>query len=128
MRRSIHFASNSTLRTWMVEIPARSTVDRLVSACSSSGEDAMWQRVKDRLTPEFCIAVDKAARAFVDGLETNPFAKLRDNALEISRRDAIAEPDAVRELRRVVETHLPRIRIEDLLIEVDSWCGFTQAL
>ena len=62
----------------------------------------------DPLRTEF----DQAARAFVDGLETNPFAKLRDNALELSRRDAIAEPDAVRDLRRVIETHLPRIRIE----------------
>src|SRR5262249_48464472 len=37
-------------------------------------------------------------------------------------------PERVRELRRVVETHLPRIRIEDLLIEVDSRCGFTRQL
>jgi hypothetical protein len=44
------------------------------------------------------------------------------------RRDAIEVPRVVRELRRVIETHLPRIRIEDLLVEVDSWCGFTRAL
>ena len=34
----------------------------------------------------------------------------------------------MRELRRDIETHLPRIRVEDLLVEVDSWCHFTDAL
>jgi hypothetical protein len=31
---------------------------------------------------------------------------------------------------RGIETHLPRIRIEDLLVEVDRWCGcgFTREL
>lgn len=28
----------------------------------------------------------------------------------------------------MIETHLPRIRIEDLLVEVDRWCGFTREL
>ena len=26
----------------------------------------------------------------------------------------------------MIETHLPRIRIEELLMTVDRWCGFTQ--
>lgn len=62
------------------------------------------------------------------GLDTNPFASLRDGRLEFTRFEADEEPDGVRELRRVIETHMPRIRIEDLLLEVDSWCGFTREL
>lgn len=42
--------------------------------------------------------------------------------------DALELPEQVREIKRVIETHLPRIRIEDLLVEVDRWCGFTREL
>ena len=72
--------------------------------------------------------LDQAARAFASGLEQNPFAAIREGKLELRRRDALEVPDAVREVRRVIETHLPRIRIEDLLVEVDRWCGFTREL
>jgi TnpA family transposase len=40
---------------------------------------------------------------------------------------AFEEGDRVGELRRVIETHLPRVRIEDLLLDVDAWCSFTRA-
>lgn len=72
--------------------------------------------------------LDAAAAAFVGGLRDNTFARLEGGAVALSRRDAIEMPTAVRELRRVIETHLPRIRIEDLLMDVDSWCGFTREL
>jgi hypothetical protein len=62
------------------------------------------------------------------GLETNPFAAIRDGQLELRRRDALEVPERVREVKRVIETHLPRIRIEELLVEVDRWCGFTREL
>jgi hypothetical protein len=78
----------------------------------------------DRLRAE----LDQAAHALAGGLDSNPFASLSDGRLQYSRIDGEEEPSSVRELRRVVETHLPRIRIEDLLIEVDSWCGFTREL
>ncbi len=71
---------------------------------------------------------DQAARELAGGLDKNPFAAVVDGELQLHKRDAIDQPRHVRELRRVVETHLPRIRIEDLLVEVDSWCRFTAAL
>lgn len=72
--------------------------------------------------------LEHAAHDLVAGLGANPFATLRDGHLEYARLDAADEPGSVRELRRVIQTHLPRIRIEELLIEVDSWCGFTRHL
>jgi TnpA family transposase len=72
--------------------------------------------------------LDAAAEALVGGLAANPFASLKDGALVLSRRDALEVPANVREVRRVLETHMPRIRIEDLLVEVDGWCGFTRQL
>jgi len=71
---------------------------------------------------------DQAARELAGGLGKNPFASVIDGELQLHKRDAIDQPRHVRELRRVIETRLPRIRIEDLLVEVDSWCQFTDAL
>ena len=54
----------------------------------------------------------------------NPFAAVREGHLRIKRPDALEIPPRVEEVRRAIETHLPRVRIEALLAEVDSWCGF----
>jgi hypothetical protein len=78
----------------------------------------------DRLRKE----LDTAADAFSAGLDENAFARLEGGDLALSKRDALDVPNGVRELRRVIETHRPRIRIEDLLAEVDGWCGFTGKL
>lgn len=78
----------------------------------------------DKLRKEF----DAAAGTFVDGLGDNTFAAIDDNKLKLSRRKALDVPESVRTLRRVVETHMPRVRIEDLLVDVDRWCGFTREL
>jgi TnpA family transposase len=72
--------------------------------------------------------LDRTVQELVNGLDANPFASLREGRLEYARQDAEEEPASVRELRRAIEPHLPRIRIEDLLIEVDAWCGFTREL
>jgi len=78
----------------------------------------------DGLRADFDAAVGRLA----DGLDDNPFASLVDGQLAYSRDDGDQEPASVGELRRVIETRLPRIRIEDLLVEVDRWCGFTREL
>jgi TnpA family transposase len=81
-------------------------------------------RALDRLRAE----LDQATHDLASGLASNPFASLNGDRLQYKRIDGDDEPASVRELRRVVETHLPRIRIEDLLMEVDSWCGFSREL
>ena len=35
-------------------------------------------------------------------------------------------PKSVKTLRRLIETRLPRVRIEDLLAAVDQWTGFSR--
>ena len=60
--------------------------------------------------------------------QRNPFATIVDGRLHLKRRDALEVSAQVRALRRVMDTHLPRVRIEDLLREVDTWCQFTRAL
>ena len=71
--------------------------------------------------------VDDVAWRTEQGLGGNPFAAVREGRLHLKRPDALEIPQRVEELRRVIETHLPRVRIEDLLAEVDSWCGFLGA-
>jgi TnpA family transposase len=76
-----------------------------------------------KLTAEF----DRAVRAAEQGLRGNRFASVKDGRLKLKKRDAMAIPRALRELRATISTSLPRVRIEDLLQDVDEWCRFTNA-
>jgi TnpA family transposase len=76
-----------------------------------------------KLTAEF----DRAVRAAEQGLHVNRFASVKDGRLKLKKRDAMAIPRALRELRATISTSLPRVRIEDLLQDVDEWCRFTSA-
>ena len=76
-----------------------------------------------RITGEF----DQAARAAERGLPSNRFATVRDGRLKLKRRDALPISRAVQQLRATIGASLPRVRIEDLLQDVDEWCGFTAA-
>ena len=81
------------------------------------------QAFLDRITAEF----DQVARAAERGLPSNRFAAVRDGRLKLKRRDALPIPRAVHQLRATIGASLPRVRIEDLLQDVDEWCGFTRA-
>jgi hypothetical protein len=70
---------------------------------------------------------DDVAWRTESGLGGNPFATVREGPLHLKHPDALEIPKSVEELRRVIETHLPRVRIENLLAEVDSWCGLIGA-
>lgn len=75
-----------------------------------------------RLSKEF----DDAARHVEHGLSENPFAAIENGRLRLKQPEAIPTPRGVGQLRRVIEAHLPPAQIEDLLVEVDSWCDFTK--
>src|SRR5262249_9709885 len=81
----------------------------------------------DRVLERLAREVGDVAWRTEQGLGGNPFAAVREGRLHLKRPDALEIPQGVEELRRVIETHLPRVRIEDLLAEVDSWCGFLGA-
>jgi TnpA family transposase len=76
-----------------------------------------------RLQQEF----DDAAHQAECGLSTNAFATIRHNRVHLKRRDALEVPPRLKHLRRTIEGALARVRIEDLLRQVDAWCGFTRA-
>ena len=77
----------------------------------------------NRLVGDF----EQAARAAAEGLPRNPFASVRDGRLKLKRRDALRISRELRRLRETFRVSFPRVRIEDVLQDVDEWCGFTRA-
>jgi Tn3 transposase DDE domain len=82
------------------------------------------ERVLEKLRQEYVEAVEQVEC----GLPDNPFAMVRDGRLHLKRPDALEIPDRVKQIKRVIETSLPHVRIEDLLQEIDRLCGFTREL
>ena len=82
----------------------------------------------DQVLGQLRAEFDHTAVATLQGLSHNPFASIEAGLLKLKRRDALEITDRIRALRRVIETHLPKVRIENLLWEVDGWCHFTHPL
>jgi hypothetical protein len=72
--------------------------------------------------------LDQQAEQTEAGLPHNACASMNKDRLKLSRDKADPEPDSVKQLRRVIESHLPQIRIERLLLEVNDLCDFTNQL
>ncbi len=71
--------------------------------------------------------IGSTATAFADGLATNSFACIDQGQLSLRRPDALAVSPELRSLRRLIESRMPRIRLEDVLLDVDRRCGFSRA-
>jgi TnpA family transposase len=109
---------------WNLLTEERQWAEQRAAAYAALALPSEADRVLERLGREF----DEVAWRTERGLGGNPFAAVRDGRLHLKRPDALEVSPRVEELRRVIETHLPRVRIERLIAEVDSWCGFTGAL
>ena len=79
-----------------------------------------------RLRAEFEEAVSQATR----GLSTNPFVTVTRDGLRLHKgqEDRYQPSVPVRNLRRAIEVHMPKVRIEELLLTVNSWCRFLPEL
>jgi hypothetical protein len=76
---------------------------------------------------ELSATFNAAARATADGLARNQFAAVRNGRLKLKRTDALSIPSELEQLRLTFQASYPRVRIEDLLQDVDELCGFSQA-
>ena len=76
---------------------------------------------------ELTATFDAVARAAADGLARNSFAAVRNGRLKLKRTDALPISRELAQLRLTFQASYPRVRIEDLLQDVDEWCGFSQA-
>lgn len=75
------------------------------------------------LTRQFNEVVGVATRS----MNKNPFASIAGGRLKLHTRDALPISAEVKTLRGLIESSLPRVRIEDLLREVDAQTHFTRA-
>jgi len=71
--------------------------------------------------------IGSTATTFADGLATKSFARIDQDQLSLRRPDALVVSAELRSLRRLIESRMPRIRLEDVLLDVDRRCGFTRA-
>jgi TnpA family transposase len=93
-------------------------------------DDAYTELQLPQAADDFCArlghAFDEVAQQADRGFSTNTFATIRQDRLHLKKRDALELPPRLTQLRRTLEGALPRVRIEDLLTQVDTWCDFTR--
>jgi TnpA family transposase len=92
----------------------------------TSAFDALQQPQKHEakavLTQQFHEASDLAKQRF----DFDDFAEIEAGKLKLKRYDKIALPPSVTTLQKVINSRLPLIRIEQLLMEVDHLTGFSR--
>jgi Tn3 transposase DDE domain len=80
------------------------------------------QEIKATLTRQFQDATTLAQERFGH----DEFATIEDGHLRLKRDDKVAIPATVATLQKVLDTRLPTIRIEQLLMEVDQLTQFSR--
>lgn len=72
---------------------------------------------------QFAATVQQVA----DGWEANPFARFADDQLVLARDEKVEIPASARALRQAAVDLLPRMKLPDILIEVNRWVNFRSA-
>jgi hypothetical protein len=75
-----------------------------------------------KLTTLFEATANKAKLNFgLDG-----FANIKNNKLKLTKQDKLEEPEETKQLQKAINSYLPKIKIEQLLIEADHITGFSK--
>ncbi len=82
-----------------------------------------FDKVLEKLLKEF----EEIAWVTEKGLPTNPFASIKNGRLRLKRLEPLEVSEETKRLKYMIETSLPRVRIERLLMDVDDWCGFSNS-
>ena len=101
-------------------------------------DDPTWQQTRETavhklgLPSEGPAAVQALVREFHEtaarteqGLASNPFARIEGGQLRFHREPRHSEPKGTVALRQLLRRDLTRVRIEQLLMDVDAHCGFS---
>ena len=104
-------------------------------------DEPAWQQIRESafdtlgLPTNGAVAVEALVQEFHEtaacteqGLASNPFAQIEKGRLRLRRDPRQSEPEGTAALRQLVRRDLARVRIEQLLMEVDALCGFSQYL
>ena len=78
--------------------------------------------IKAILTQQFHEETALAKKRF----ELDDFAEIQNGKLKLKRYDKVSVPTSVATLQKVIDSRLPLIRIEQLLMEVDQLTGFSR--
>jgi TnpA family transposase len=81
----------------------------------------------DEVLVELQKEFDELAWVTEKGLPTNPIASIKKGRLQLKRLKALEVSKETKRLKHMIETSLPRVRIEKLLMDVDHWCGFSNS-
>ncbi len=114
---------------------------RHVSFWNLGYDDPGWQEIRESAFDTLGLPTDgaTAVKALVQefhntaakterDLASNPFARIEGGKLRLRRDPRQIEPDGTAALRQLIRRDLSRVRIEQLLMEVDGLCGFSQYL
>jgi TnpA family transposase len=112
---------------------------RHVSFWNLAYDEQRWLERRDQAYDELALPLeadhviaqlnrefDETVHSLERGLSENHFVKLCRGRLQPKHDPSPGVPAHVQELQDAIEANFRRIRIEDLLIEVDSKCQFTQ--
>src|SRR6266566_7964331 len=104
-------------------------------------DEPTWQQTRETavntlgLPPEGTAAVQALVREFHEtaarteqGIATNPFARIEGGQLRFRREPRHSEPKGTAALRQLLRRDLARVRIEQLLMDIDAHCGFSRHL
>lgn len=80
------------------------------------------QEVRAVISAQFHESVSEAKKRF--GLDN--FAEINNGRLKLKRDDKLDVPDKVSHLQKVIDAHMPTIRIEQLLMEVDQMTHYSR--
>lgn len=92
--------------------------------CTEQGFSLDPEHILAGLTETF----DRTGATAVQGLPHNNFVKIKKGAVRFGKEEGLEEPKEVKKLRQLIETSLPKIRIEHLLMEVNALSGFSRQL
>jgi TnpA family transposase len=114
---------------------------RHVSFWNLCYDEPAWQQMRPTafnklgLPSDGADAVQALVREFHEtaaqteqGLASNPFARIENGRLRLRKEPRQIEPEGTAALRQLVRRDLSRVRIEQLLMEVDAYCGFSRHL
>jgi TnpA family transposase len=114
---------------------------RHVSFWNLCYDEPAWQAIRESafdtlgLPTDGPVAVKTLVQEFHDTAAqterdwaSNPFARIENGRLRLRRDPRQSDPEGTTALRQLVRRDLSRVRIEQLLMEVDARCGFSQYL
>jgi TnpA family transposase len=114
---------------------------RHVSFWNLCYDESTWQQIRASAFDTLGLPTDgtAAVKALVQEFHdtaaqterdwaSNPFVRIEGGRLRLRRAPRQSEPAGTAALRQLVRRDLSRVRIEQLLMEVDALCGFSQYL